>query len=357
MGNVFRNAEYETIWTGKWHLPVSYPEGESSIPGFMYREIQRTPVSNPAESGILVDDAVTDQAVTYLEKQHNRPFLLVVSLTNPHDICHWVLGRHMELFAGFDECENLPPLPDNFHRDPEEPEFVSVWRNSSHYGQGTINQWTGTWDDVKWHRYLSVYYRMTEHVDRNIGKLLRALEGACLEEDTLILFTSDHGDGAAHQWVSSLSLNEEVVKVPLVVCWKGRTPSGILDSTHLASGIDVLPTLCDYAGMGIPDTCSGQSLKAVIENPDLPGALFVVTELQPDPERKDLKGRMVHTQRYKYIAFSEGRNPESFFDVVNDPGEKNDLARSHLVDSELARHRTILKDWVDRTHDTFEFPA
>jgi arylsulfatase A-like enzyme len=346
MGELFREAGYETAWAGKWHLPQSYPRGKNAtIPGFEYLAV---PEGTKFRLGSQTDGPVADEAIRFLRRKHDRPFLLGVSFHNPHDICWWV----REQPVSHPESDSFPPLPENFDVAPDEPEFIQKCRERTYYGNEI--QWTTRWDKDQWRAYLNAYYRLTEEVDKEIGRVLAALREQGLEQDTLIIFTSDHGEGVgAHRWVVKLMLYEEAATVPLIVSWRGVTPAGVVDKRHLVSGIDVLPTLCDYAGVR-GSRMPGVSLKPLIETPSLPGHEFVVSELAPDPKDLNMKGRMVRTQRYKYIVFSMGRNPEMLFDLKNDPGETKDLARNATMKDVLERHRKLLRGWIKETHDDFK---
>ena len=344
MGHIFREAGYVTAWAGKWHLPKSYPQGP--VPGFEYLSV---PEGTKFRLGAQTDGPVADEAIAFLRRRHERPFLLGVSLHNPHDICWSVRQDPPE---PIDE-RLLPPLPANFEIDPNEPEFIGVCRRRTEYGPEIL--YTKDWDKTRWRQYLYQYYRHAEQVDVEIGRILRTLRQRGLADDTLIVFTSDHGEGAAaHRWVVKLMLYEEPVTVPLVVSWKGVTPAGRVDSTHLVSGLDVLPTMCDYAGIGLRDDFEGMSLRPLIEHPRRPGREFVVTELQPDTGDLRKKGRMLRTHRYKYVVFSQGENREMLFDLENDPGEMDNLAGKSSAKRELERCRTLLQDWIAQTEDHFQ---
>ena len=93
MGDIFRAAGYETVWTGKWNLPDSYPRGTDPIPGFHYLDSGRESFAT------RIDRLVAHSAVEFIAGEHERPFLLVVSLLNPHDICHWIMDRAAPLEA------------------------------------------------------------------------------------------------------------------------------------------------------------------------------------------------------------------------------------------------------------------
>jgi len=349
MGETFRAAGYETAWAGKWHLPDVFPAAPDAIRGFHNLALPRI---QGRRLGMNTDGPITDQAVEFIERDHAQPFLLAVSLQNPHDICHWIRKTDPPLFAPFNAPGRAPSLPANHEIIPDEPEFIQACRQRQHYGEALTLTVDWTRDD--WLAYLNVYYRLTEHVDAQVGRLLDAVRRRGLERDTLIVFTSDHGEGcAAHRWVVKLMLYEEPATVPLTLSWPGVIPEGIVDTAHLASGADLLPTLCDYADIAVPAGLHGQSLRPVIEQPELPGRDFLVTELQPDTQRPGLKGRLLRTRRFKYLAFSEGRTPELLFDLEDDPGETRNLAALPSHAGELRRHRDLLARWVADTNDSF----
>ena len=242
-----------------------------------------------------------------------------------------------------------------FESDPDEPEFVTNRRKLTHYGNEA--NWTTDWDETDWRKYLHAYYKLTERVDKEAGRVLDALQEAGLAEDTLVVFTSDHGEGSAgHKWVVKLMLYEEPVTVPFVIRYPGVIEEGAVDVSHLVSGVDVLPTLCDFAGMKPPEKVTGNSLKPIIENPLAPWRDYLVAELASDTERLEAKGRMVRTDRYKYMVFSEGRNPELLFDMDQDPGEQHNLAYKPEFQSEVRKHQSLLRAWGEETADTFVFP-
>ena len=348
LGQVFRRAGYETAWAGKWHLPASYPPADA-IPGFDYLRVKK---KVRFALGGSTDDPVADEAIRFLRRGHDRPFLLGVSLHNPHDICGWTGRKPVEQR----DPDSLPPLPGNFAVDPNEPEFITWCRRRRKYGPE--NTHTVDWDDTQWRAYLRAYYDFTEQVDRTLGRVLAAVRQAGLEDNTVVLFTSDHGEGcAAHHWVVKLMLYEEPATVPLVIRYPGVVPAGKVDRTHLVWGLDVVPTLCDYAGLRAPREVRGISLRPLVDDPKLPGREFLVTELQPFRDNPQRLGRMVRTARHKYVVFSEGRRPEMLFDLERDPGETKNLARDPAMQDDLRRHRALLAGWVKQTGDAFTSPA
>jgi len=349
MGGIFRAAGYETAWAGKWHIPEPYPVGRDAIPGF---ENLAFPRPEWIGLGACADDPVTDAAVAFLRRRHSRPFLLAVSLHNPHDICHWIVDRRRDVIGLTLDPKLDPPLPENLEPPPCEPEFIVRCRQRDHYGAELRR--TEDWSTAEWRRYLNAYYRLVEHADKRLGRILAALAEAGLENNTIVLFTSDHGEGLAeHRWVVKLMLYESAATVPMILRFPGRLPAGVVDRRHLVSGLDVLPTLCDYAGVDVPEDIRGESVRAVIDDPHLSGREFVVVELQPDPQTPAMKGRMIRSARYKYVVFSEGARREMLFDLRDDPGETRNLAPEPAHHKTLAAYRAALGRWLDRTDDDF----
>jgi arylsulfatase A-like enzyme len=252
--------------------------------------------------------------------------------------------------------ETLPPLPANHAPAADEPAFIGMCRERAHYGPE--NTHTVNWSAEDWQRYLSAYYRYTEEVDAHIGTVLDALRASGREDDTLVVYMSDHGEGmAAHQWVVKLMFWENVVGIPLIVRWPGRIPAGAVSNT-LVSQLDLVPTLCDYAGAPLPDGCPGLSLRGALEGGKPAGREAVLVELQTDPEDLGVKGRMVVTERYKYGVFSLGERPELLFDLQSDPGETLNLAFDPAFAAVRDDHRRLLRDAIARTPDTpGDYPA
>jgi len=272
-----------------------------------------------------------------LNRSKRKPFFLVASFMQPHDICEW-LRLNMEnpgelrypQLAG-----ELPELPDNFQFDKNEPEAIKRRRLGNEPSKGN-------WDKEQWRYYLWSYYRNIEYADAEIGRVLQALEDFGHAKDTLVVLTSDHGEGTAHhQMVRKSSFYDEAARVPLLFSWPGHIIENKTHAVHLVSGLDITPTLCDYAGIEPPANMRGRSLRAVLEADASSHRDFIVSEVTSNT------GRMVRTRRYKYITYKSD-TVEQLFDMKDDPGETKNLAASSLHASILAEHRGLLKDWESR---------
>jgi len=187
-------------------------------------------------------------------------------------------------------------------------------------------------------------------VDGEIGQILDGLKQAGLEDNTLIIFTSDHGNmDASHRMASKAQPFEESVGIPFLMKYKGVIPAGLVDGEHLvSSGIDILPTLCDYAGVEIPEHLIGKSLRPVAEGkPVANWRDYVVSE--------DAKWRMLRTEKYKYTTFSDPTSKESLVNLKKDPGEMRNLVDHPEYKQILGDHRQLLAQWSESTGDKDAF--
>jgi choline-sulfatase len=353
LGRLFRKAGYETVYGGKVHLPRKM----KGIENLGYRNLTGNSRLGLAEA-----------CAKFIKGPHTKPFFLFASFINPHDICYMAINdfnctQGKPPIGNLDSktCEavldrarmtgdmntfverNCPPLPSN-HEVPEaEPECImNTYINPRPFQAYTREKWTQN----QWRLHRWLYCRLTEMVDREIGILLDALRESQIEDNVLIVFTSDHGDmDSAHRLEHKQVLYEESVRVPFIMSYKGVIPDGIVDDTRLVSnGLDLLPTLCDYAGIEVPEGLHGTSLRPLAEGKNVKEWRdFVVSESQ--------SGRMLRTDRFKYCIYDSGTNREQLTDLKNDPGEMKNLAKIKRYKDVLDGHRWLLRQWVERTGD------
>ena len=353
MGQIFRKEGYKTIWGGNWLLPDAYPHvtGADSVPGFSLVDFlspEKTTVK-----GNDTDSPLADAMVKQLHRHPGNPWLMVISFQNPQDIIN--LPSQPDAFLPAVNLESTPPLPLNLEIDPFEPQFLKDCRNTnSNKNELFLSQ---KFSDYGWRNYVFQYYRMIEKVDQEVGKIIAMLEKQGYDENTLIVFTSDHGDGAAaHRWAGKLSPYEEGIKVPLIVSWFGKEFKSDVDEKHIISGIDILPTMLDYAGISIPSNIEGKSLKNLIDDPNASFREFVFSEIASDPAHPEKLGRMIRYRNYKYIIYSYGKTYEQLFDLKIDPGEMNNLATSSKHENIKNFLRSNLSLWINEKKDYFKMP-
>jgi arylsulfatase A-like enzyme len=339
MGWLLGAAGYHCAYGGKWHVgPVAMPEqnqhGFERIAGFN-------------------DNLLADACLDFFRRDHSRPWLLVASFDNPHNICEYARNEPLP-WAKIDEppldaCPNLPP---NFAIPPHEPQILRMAMAADRRVWPTLEYTVG-----QWRRLRNAYYRLCEFADREIGRILAGLEAAGLAGDTVILFTSDHGDGhGAHRWNQKWVFYEESARVPFIVI-DPQAPAarrGQVDHHLINNGIDLLPTVLDYAGAPVSDALPGHSVRPLVSGEpivDWPDQTIGETTFGMLPRKSP--GRMVRTARYKYCVYSWGQDREQLFDLALDPGEMVDLTVEARYRDVLANHRERLRRWCQETHDPF----
>lgn len=342
MGWIFKNAGYEVAYGGKWHLP----------PGFGTREEM-----GMADLCRNERDELAKVAADFIKAPHDKPFLLVASFIQPHDICYLGIAD-MKGKDAFGDTKSVgaslqfpklpadvplaefikkdcPPLPANYAIPPQEPEIIQATRQAPGFRTTICG-----WDDARWRLHRWTYRRMVEMADAQIAQLLAALREAKLEDNTLIIFSSDHGDmdGSHHLEHKSVPY-EESANIPFIVSFKGRTKPGLVDRTHLVSNtLDLIPTMCDYAGIEPPKELKGRSVRTLAEGKAQPWRDQLVVESGV--------GQAIVTARYKYATYRDSKeHPEQLLDLEKDPGEMVNLVNDPKCKAVLDDHRSRLEQW------------
>ena len=330
LGSLVASAGYDCVYAGKWHMnTVSLPSDHA----FGFRNLHGHN-----------DTGLSEACIEYLREDHDRPFFLVASYINPHNICEYARGQNTP-HASLPEftLEDCPPLPANFAVNPYDAAVLQFEKRQS-YSLYPSQDFTP--DD--WRRYRYAYYRLVEAVDAEIGKLLDEIDRQGLWENSVIIFTSDHGDGnAAHQWNQKTVLYEEVANIPFIICLPGGRNAGKVLPQLVNNGTDLMPTVCDWAGAEVPAGRSGLSLRDVAESGDAahPFRDYVVTETNFN-QTAGTSGWMVRTARYKYVLYDKGLYREQLYDMENDRGEMVNLAVDSRYRHIVEEHRTMLREWM-----------
>ncbi len=348
MGWRLREAGYDPLYAGKQHLPAGCAEDV----GFRVLSAdEREPMAH--------------DCARFLGEDHDAPFALVASFINPHDICYMairdaigtayetasmrdLIGRGEQEIAALDAALRLPdgvteeaffenwcpPLPANHEPQEDEPEAIVARLRKSGFQLYARERYT----EERWRMHRWAYARLTEQVDREIGIVLEALRESGRDRETVILFTSDHGDhDSSHRLEHKTMPYEEATRIPLIVRPAGGARSAGVDSAHLVcNGIDLLPTVCDYAGGRAADL-EGRSLRPLVEGesaPDWRASVRVESEV----------AETVITERYQYSLFDSGGHCEQLYDRVRDPGQTRNWAGDPGLADVLEEHRCLLAE-------------
>ncbi len=355
MGEWFEShSDYTRVYCGKWHAggAWNYPdvEGSRKIPGF-----ETIPVGMHGTgdfNDFQVSGAMKGFIMNYKEE---KPFLAVAGLMNPHDICYWTPQLHGDKLVPksdiFGLGKSLPPLPPNFNFGFKDP-----------YPRSQVN-----FTPAEWQNYLHDYCRMIEKLDADLGRLLDAVDSRA--DETLVIFTSDHGEGAArHKRVQKWHPFEQSVRVPFIAYLPGHIKSNVFDQKHMVSGVDIMTTVCEYAGIPAPPNCKGRRLKNLVETGETKETMdYAFAEFQ-HTGRVVRKGDFKYVKIYKYsgnpdqpfIRTGDGK-PEKFipcegssryetlpnkllFNLKEDPWELKDLSEDPAFSAKMGEMDTLLAD-------------
>lgn len=331
LGVIFRKAGYETRYSGKTHL---YGTKDVSEYGFTINNTD--PYDGPA--------IYAEQILPEIGKDKNsKPFLLFLSFLNPHDICYKA-GMDKRYPAGLSEANVRETarllafqktLPPETYRKQIPPKPVNPSPiNDEHPDMVSMDIFPRSWNSDQLDLYNWMYHRLTESVDAQIGRVLTALKNTGLEENTIIIFTSDHGDmNGAHGLILKNVLFEECQRVPLIFAGKGIKPNIADKTTLVCNGLDFIPTICDLVGIEVPKGLPGISLKPYLTGMgEKPERKYIVTE--------DYNGFQITDGRYKYTIYELPGNPEILTDLQVNPGETINYAKdpaSQTIKSSLKK--------------------
>ena len=325
LGSVFRKANYRTAYFGKWHLG-----GDPHDHGFEVFE----------RCGRGVGEAVAEKSASFL-KDASEPFLLFSSFLNPHDIYGFARLKNK-----IKRSKDRIKLPRNLRDDLSKKPHPQLQYRKEDQGRAAEGLTEKGWID-----YLNVYEYLVEKVDGNIGRILSGLRQKGLEKRTIIVFTSDHGDHCGGHGLpfKGPAMYEELVRIPLAIAFPGRiSPGKRVD--ELVMNVDLLPTLCELAGLPVPKRIHGRSLTPLLKGKKVAWRDYVITEYYSKQKWVN-PIRMVRTKRWKYTRYRKWG--EELYDLRNDPGELNNLAHSD-ADAAIKRKLShILDEWVKKTADPF----
>ena len=290
IAHTFKKAGYVTGYVGKWHLEEEsvYDAGFDYHKNWLYGDehwatkFRDVPSHEPYKMDNQYNAiSMTNQALEFMG-QHakgDKPFFLMLSLNPPHFRWDDAPEEFLKLYPE-DKLVYRPNVVDEKYKKDTER------LNYRHY-----------------HAHISA-------VDRELGRVMDALKQQGIEEDTLLIYTSDHGSSFGSNGVSSKTNPfDEAVRVPFVVRWPGHVPANKIVDHNLGT-IDLYPTLCGLAGATPPAHCGGQDFSSVLlgkPGPDPASQLILAnnsqrnyfqTELEPDKKSFFYPFRGVRTKRY-----------------------------------------------------------
>jgi len=317
---------------GKWHL------GDNLIPqcGFTdwfithngaYHNSQVVRGGQIVREPRYISDVTTDEALALLDKYAARahPFYLGVHYTAPHS--PWK-DQPQDLLDLYKDCDFASCPQEPMHPDAHDQTRENLGQRAS----------------------LAGYFAAVTGMDRGVGRILDRLEALGLREQTLVVFASDNGFSCGHHgfWgkgngTQPRNMYENSVKVPAIFSQPGRIPAGRVERA-MVSAYDFMPTLLEYVG-----------LAPAPADRNLPGRSFLpALEGRPLGERESVvvfdeygPVRMIRTKEWKFV-FRHSFGPHQLFDLVNDPGERHNLAHEPGQRARLSELKAQMDAWFDR---------
>jgi arylsulfatase A-like enzyme len=337
LAELLKDAGYQTGLIGKWHL-----DGGKRDPGFVppgprrqgfdfwaacecrhdhFHPIYFRDTAKPIRPGKFEAEALTDVAVDFIRANRERPFFLMLSMGPPHDP-YGAPEQYMRLY----EPEKLTMRPN--------------WKEGVRQAG---------------RREIAAYYAAITAIDDQVGRLMRLLEDLALDRDTIVVFTSDHGDmlGSQGQRLKRKPW-EESIRVPGIVRYPARIKGG-RRTDALLSHVDFTPTLLSLCGVKAPKDVQGRDLSDVVlgKSDKGPDSVFFQLFVPFAGDGTPHPWRGVRTQRYLY-ARTESK-PWLLYDLERDPHELKNLASDAASAAVLRELDDRVKKWMRDTGDSWRF--
>ncbi len=346
-------AGYGTAFIGKWHLGTGpyTPQMRygfdymfaSNCPNRHYGAVHYRNEAGPIKSDKFTPEEETDDAIKFIEehvKAHrDSPFALVMSWEPPH----WPYEQYPKEFDTYDPAKvDLPP-----NVPVQMAEFAR--------------------------REIAQYYGNVSSLDAQMGRLMEALTRLGIADDTIVCFSSDHGDHlSSHgygkpsdKWMhptmraSKATPFEESVHLPFILRYP-RAVKGGRRTAAMFGTVDIMPTLLTLCGVAIPQGVQGHNLAHVVTGKDgeSPDSVYLMNMGTGWPDRPRWVGlwRGVRTDRWVYARWwhNQDEHEPILFDHQNDPYEMNNLAGNPKFAEVQQQMESRLKKWMADTGDPFD---
>ncbi|MDA7681612.1 sulfatase [Verrucomicrobiales bacterium] len=409
---ILRKAGYTTALYGKSHLKGN-PKGFDDwkvLPGQgdYYNPDLITPKGRVRIDGHCTD-VVTDLAVEWLKtgRDKTKPFMLMVQHKAPHR--NWMPAlRHLPLYDDikipepttlFDKWEdNAPParhqeLEIDRHMDINYDLFLdltadyegapsqkrqdrSAWRNMKKMTKDQLSSWRAFYGPrdkafheanlsgkelVRWkfQRYAKNYLRCVRGVDDSVGKIQDTLKNLKLDENTVVIYSSDQGFYIGdHGWYDKRWMYEESLMMPLIVKWPGVTKAGSR-SKQMVQNLDYAQTFLQMAGANIPANMQGKSLVPILKNgraenwrDSIYYHYYEYPSVHMIPRHYGIR-----TERYKLIHFYQFGNEWEMYDLKEDPDELTNIygkSSKETLQKDLKKQLVAIRKFYDDNTDVSE---
>ncbi len=348
MGEIFKNAGYATAYIGKWHLngdargPSYVPSRMRPVPegkrqGFDFWRVNEC-THNYNNSFYYDEQDVkhfwkgydafdqADVAIDYIENHStaSSPFLMILSVGPPHAPYQTAPEKYRELYPNPEDIKLRPNVPEAFRTKARES--------------------------------IAGYYAHIAAMDEVVKKLQKSMKTSGIEDNTIFIFTADHGDMLySHGFQKKQQPYEESIRIPFLIKYPNHLKKFNRNLQLPLNAPDVLPTLLGLCGMDIPKSVEGKdfskvlkSHKTEVDEPALISCQIPFHQWTYANGGREYRG--LKTNRYTYVEDLDG--PWLFYDNAKDPYQMNNLVGKESYEKEQARlHDTLWKMLHERNDD------
>ena len=259
--------------------------------------------------GMLASDA--QWVLERCARDKSRPFFLAVGFYRPHT-------PYVAPETYFEEYpQEQMPLVQGVEEDQKDLPAQALGSHKKEHELLT--------DDLR-QQAIQAYFASITFMDAQVGRVLDTLDRLGLADNTIVVFTSDHGYHLGeHGLWQKMSLFEESARVPLIIAAPGAGQEGGVAHTPVGL-IDLYPTLTELCGVDPPDNLQGQSLVPILADCALPGRGWTLSQVTRGPRAKRTFGFTLRTPRWRYTEWEQGRQGRELYDHQADPREQTNLA-------------------------------
>ena len=311
--NGSNGTDDEASWTERFNSqgPEWKAEGEAELvqgnpTGTLPRKGGNVMTIVKAEGNDLVhsDGKTAQKAIELIKKHKNEPFFLAVGFVRPH--VPFVAPKNY-----------FEPYPYQKILMPKKVE--GDWNDIPKRGINYVTSINGQMTSDQEKKAVAAYYASVSYMDEQVGKVLKGLKEEGLEDNTIIIFTSDHGFHLGeHSFWMKVSLHEESVRVPMIIKVPGKKPAVCNSFVEL---LDLYPTIAELAGLETSKHLQGKSLAKTIENPNHEVRKMAFSVSQGG------ETFLLRTEKWAYIQYDEdAKSGIELFDMENDPKQFTNLA-------------------------------
>ena len=346
VGKVFHMPDARTVFDIDHRAPLGkdsaildeakekLPSDEKGSPGPRGKRYNREFAASPRPDQDFTDYEIADRAIASIERfsKSDGPFFLAVGFIRPHT----PFVAPQRFFDAVDRTQlSLPP----FYRDGGE-DLSRMPKHALRPNNNVFRFAAPTTDDAR--DALQAYLASTSFVDTQVGRVLAHLDRAGLADNTIVVFTGDHGyQLGEHGLWAKQTLFEGATRVPLIVAAPG-VRAGV--AAGLVEQVDIFPTVARLAGLPPPPHVQGRSLHALLADPKSAGKPAAFSHMQATHTK--LFGHAVRTARFRYIVWDEGRGGHQLYDCERDPQELRNLADDPAHLGEVRTLRTLLQEHI-----------